>query len=364
MKLKNLPLLLVAVLTLGFIFSGCEKQEITKIESKKTEINTIGTELFYPKHEEILVRNGILVFKDLESFRKTYRELDSINNLYLSKISNIFQNLSDKESIELSESIEIDYNLVYSSFENSLYFRSLRAEIQDKIDEYNKIFDQEEIYNPDNYYISDVTLRALLNKNGEVIIENSIFVFMTEEITVEIFNLDFTILEKLNINSLTNLEKEGIIKVYGDYENEETYCVECKTTKCRENISTAWDMETWIEDGIKRKIEGKIDIVNNAVLFTHHLKASVKTSYWNGKRWKNWSTYLYAGISGWVYTKNKCDDAPLGYRAKSGNTGDHDNNSFSVTAPMYSNFFSVKPNEITANFEAGEEGTLSTTLIW
>ena len=350
----------VVMLLVVLVMGSCEKENTTSIENNENEINLIESKVLNQNFDDIKVSNGRLVFNNLESFRSTYRELDSMNNLYSLECQKIFHNLTVEEIIELSETKEIDYNLVYSNFENSLNFRSLRAEIQDKVDKFNEIYDQKELSNPDNHYICDKTLRTLLNTNGEVIIGNSIFIFMTEEITVEIFNLDFSILEKLNINSLENLEKDGLITVYGDYKEDET-CVECKATKCRENISTGWDVYTWWEDNIKRKIEGKIYVVNNAVLFTHYIKSTVKTHYWNGRKWKNWNTDLYADVKGWVYTKNKCDDDGW-YRAKSDDA--RDDNRLTVKARMYGKFFSVKPGEISARFEAGEDGILTTTLSW
>ena len=351
---KNYFILLLTIV-MFFVF-GCQKQELlTNDQQKRNNISVFG-ENVNMDYSDIKVINGMLSFENLDSFRSFYNQLEKSNYQYQAIIIEQLKEMNEKEINEFYDTYSVDDFLVLRTVEKKFNFASLRKHIEILEFDYNKVFDQSKLINPDDHYIDNHTLRTLLNENCEIIIGNSIFVFFSEEVIVEIFNKDYITLKLINTNNLDVFLKKGKIKIYGDYDDNE----DCKGG-CRENISTSWDVHTWWERSTKRKIEGKIVVRNNAITFTHYIMAYTKTHYWTGSRWKNWRTDIYTSIGGYVYKKNKCDKDPIGYR---GASDDCENKySHSIKASMYSAFFSVKSNEISSSQET-DGGSLGITLVF
>jgi len=344
---KNYLIIFFVFLSLNFIFVACEKSyETNNSINYKDNINK-NTNIISDKYE-IKKTDEMLEFKNINEFREVYNNIVILNQKYQENIYNLTKNLAENDLNNYYSENKIDDFLIFRNFEKFYNFKSLRLNIETLDNEYNMVFDQSKIENPDNHYIYDLALRTLLNPKCEVKIGSSIFVFYNEKLTIEVFNSNKKVLEMLNDENLEDLEKSNKIKIYGNY------CPDCKED-CRENISTDWDVMTWWDGNIKRKIEGKIVVFNNAIIFTHFIEAKTNLEYWDGNSWRNWRSNIYTQIEGNIYEKNNCDKF-LGYRAKS----EIKENSYynTVTTKMNGIFFSVKSNEVKSEHTVGDYSLL------
>lgn len=141
-NLKKISFFSVLIILIGATFSSCEKNDLTNINNQSKNLVEQST------INKLKVTDGILEFPDLETFENVYTLLDSTN--------------------------------AFETFENNYSYTSLRSIISNEIEEFNKIYDPKNIVNPDDHFIADNTLRALLNENCEVIIGKSIYKYLTK----------------------------------------------------------------------------------------------------------------------------------------------------------------------------------------
>jgi len=181
----------VALVLIGLVFAGCEKMELTNPENIQKNILEQST------INNLKVNNGILEFPDLKTFENIYLFLEKTNS--------------------------------YEKFESNYNYTSLRSLIAAEIEEFNKIYEPIDIENPDDHFIADNTLRALLNENCEVIIGKSIYKYLNKDLVVEILNLNFDISKKITADNYLSFKENEEIILHGE--------TTCKSNDCQANIS-------------------------------------------------------------------------------------------------------------------------------
>ena len=268
MKLRKLFLFLTAILTLGIFITGCKKQEV---EMPKNELNNTVT-------SKITVINGMLSFSNIESFQNTLTELEDNNNLFNNKFS---EDIDRMNFVEIEKYIEVskwNENEIFETFEDKYNYISLRSIIAKEIIEFNKIYDQSKVINPDNHFVSNQYLRTLLNEDCQVLIGTTIYRFLEQGILVKVLDKNFDLANKINITNYNDfLKNERIV-----FEGLE----ECKGSNCNSYGRFVWySFSNRLSENNKEiKISVRCDVDNNTI--ARNIRGVAKAEYWSGSRWR------------------------------------------------------------------------------
>jgi len=294
MKKFNVLLVFVMLVVAG-VFVGCTK-ESEVLETNKTK--SVSEEVIYAK-------NGMLVFSDMEAFKNTLKQLEDDNLSHQKQLSEVISTFkTEREVNSYIQKINWNYDLTFETFEKQFNYVFLRSVIARKMIDFNKIYDQKGIKNPDNHFVGDVCWRTLLNEKCEVIIGTSIYKMINKDLTIEIKNLNFDIAEKINEQNILNFDLNEEIFIYGEISSK-------AWQECQSNYITDWyTSNTYLYDGAYRRISGRLE-ENNYFTGAHNIKVYTKTEYSNGHDWKTWTTTQKSYLTGVFYNGNSCKNSPL-----------------------------------------------------
>lgn len=156
MKFKNLPILLVAVLMLGFVFSSCEKQETTNkksnLVSNKSKENKIFSELYL---DSLTLKKEI--YSSLEFFQNFSCETDNMETMMSHYFK--FKGIEEEINCDFKETEIYVNNVIKSKPEETLdylYKENYLSEeacdfLSNYVDEIVNSKDGEELTILDNY---------------------------------------------------------------------------------------------------------------------------------------------------------------------------------------------------------------------
>ncbi len=172
--MKNLLFVLMGLC----LFFACGKEELVTNEQLQQPKNTFlekSGESTYDKiyrtdnlTDDLRIENGMLVFQDFKHFENVVEGLFLLQEQHEDDFLSTYEHLSNKELDIKAEEIEYEDYQPLVSFEKELGFRSRRAFIEEKIQNW---LDNEELdfeNNPDNLDSHSPVFRTVLNVSGNV----------------------------------------------------------------------------------------------------------------------------------------------------------------------------------------------------
>lgn len=203
-----------AILLSAGLYS-CNNDDVAKqTEQSNKELNVAHRE--GESVYKMTIDNGldgdVLVFKDEATYNKIEDELyDNTKSYITSVMDRMPEGLTDEEQDRYLDSNGFDEDKLYKEFENRLNFSSLRKDLNVKIDNWlslqtnpEMIVDEEN--DPDNHPLVLEVHRTLFNTGGEIIVLNNeqkpVLYKMFDWGSIEITNLDTSILKEININKI------------------------------------------------------------------------------------------------------------------------------------------------------------------
>ena len=284
--------LFAIVLAAFVLFVGCKKEQNTTETSAKNYYNSVQSKVPY---SDIYVRekgckgeNGsssILVFSSMNALIATTEDLDN----QVEALDSIFyarnQNLSDNERADLQEAINYDASTPITAFNTFLQFNSLFQEIKGQEDVWLANDSLDLPNDPDNHFIFEESLRAVLNTDCEVQIADTIYKFVPTGY--------YSIPVSQSRNDRALVELAGSIYYHGNDD-----CDECKSSDC---FSGKYHWEYVKSNDNQKMIKCSI---GHLTYLRRYVTASVtnyKKRNW-GIGWKKYSTYcevkVYGKVSG------------------------------------------------------------------
>ena len=284
---------LFAIVMAAFVLLvGCKKEQKTSETSAKDYYNSVQSKVPY---SDIYVRekgckgeNGsssILVFSSMDALIATTVDLDSqveaLDSIFYARNSN----LSDEERADLQEAINYDASTPIAAFNTFLQFNSLFQEIKGQEDVWLANDSLDLSNDPDNHFILEESLRAVLNTDCEVQIADTIYKLVPTGY--------YSIPVSQSRNDRALVELAGSIYFHGDND-----CDECNRGDC---FSGRYIWEYVKSYDKKKMIKCSL---GHLTYFRRYVTASVtnyKKRNW-GIGWKKYSTYcevkVYGKVSG------------------------------------------------------------------
>ncbi len=211
----------LSFLCFSLLIFGCSKQNITSNKGFNTEFNNV-----YDKNltTGVTKENGMLKFNNIQHVRNTLSILDSLYRANEDVLLNSYPNKTGQELMKIEDSIAFKEFQTYERFENDLAFNSLRKKIQNDMANYENT-DLNLNNDPEDHYVFEYSVQAILNEHCEVKIGNSIYKFY-EKFYIEIIDGDLNTLYAIRNNtnliySLNNVRVEGN---ENQFNNKSLYC--------------------------------------------------------------------------------------------------------------------------------------------
>lgn len=283
MKTINKSILVIFIMT--FLFHGCKKetleQPVNDTNIKKSSLRKAST------FDNVKLENGVLVFPNLEYLIRVLASLDNEVEEWNNRFYETYQHLTEDSLNLVAEKLNFDEQQPLVDFENHFGFISLRNKISTAENEWLLNDGENSENDPDNHFIADKTVRAILNEFSEVKIGGSYYKF-TEEGYYEIIDGNFTTLALLrdviyNVNSLQNFVHHKISSSEG-----------CNSNKRKVNY-------TYNSSNTKR-----IKWVVSHWTYPWGRYAIAKTDNYEKKnnKWKKYKTYTVARVYGYISDVN------------------------------------------------------------
>ncbi len=235
-------------------FAGCQKQELVE---QTTQDNS--NKLVFKSEK------GLLCFDTEKKFTDTYNTIETM--------------LTAENYTDSAISIILEKNNSY----NSMMHQYL-------IEEENWLNNYELDLNndPDDKYIDDDVLRLLLNNQGEIIIDNSIYKFVKDDIIIKIKNKNWELLEQIR-KAPNNISK------YTSNDNIVLLNYDPDKSSCRSNFSKH-GFENYKTD---RLVKWKASIINTSQYGfpITSVKAKTKSYKRKNRRWVKYNTHIIAKIN-------------------------------------------------------------------
>ncbi|WP_179349302.1 hypothetical protein [Winogradskyella pacifica] len=289
--MKNV--LRLTLLAMLLIFSSCQKEDVTIDET--TQSAEDGIRFITPSIAKAgpgLV-NGMLEFPDVATFLSTIETLESQAELYDDNFIKYWNHLNDDDIDAKEDDLNYDPQTPFIEFENGFPgFRSLRNKIESDIVTWlnNSVLD--EANDPEDHFIFDDEMRAVLNEDAQVKIGKSLFQ-MTRFGYVEVTDGNFNTLALVASSDASQLFMQNV-NVEGGYYGSSSGNNNQTTTTCR----------TDIEDGgshypaSNRRIKVQQKLKGYSAVFGSKIKA--KTIHYKKKngKWKRRRGWITAKVLG------------------------------------------------------------------
>ncbi|MCF8218604.1 MAG: hypothetical protein K9I29_09320 [Bacteroidales bacterium] len=184
--MKKLNIVMIMLIT-SFLFMACEKEETAtnenEIQIKNNEIFGNGEDYgFYveldpniPFENINIAEYGMLHFETMDDFKQTKAELERMTEDWMEAYYTEFEDISTKEMIIMEDSTGYSDEEIFKDFESAMGFNSLRAKIAEEQFEYLQMEDPPIEDDPDCHFIFEESVRTLVNKHEEVLINDSIY---------------------------------------------------------------------------------------------------------------------------------------------------------------------------------------------
>jgi hypothetical protein len=267
------------------IFQGCKKEQLEQSANfnaqNKSSLRT-GTDF-----TEVRFENEVLCFPNNDYVVRVLNNLDADIEKWNTDFFNNYRHLPEDSLNLIAEQQNFNDEQPLLDFEEYFRIKSLRQIISEK-EQLWLLTDGEKIENdPDNHFITDNTVRTILNEYAEVKIGNSYFKFV-EHGYYEVTDGNFETLKLLrdtNVNNLTNLVN---VVFHKSLSGEG-----CNSNKRKEDYKTV---------GSKR-----IKWVVSHWTYPWGRYAIAKTDNYEKRnnKWKKYSTYTEARVYGYISDVNQ-----------------------------------------------------------
>lgn len=290
--MKNV--LRLTLLTLLLVFSSCQKEDVMVDEiNQSTEV---GIRFIQPSTAKAGpgVVNGMLEFSDVAEFLSTIDNLESQVDLYDDNFMNQWGHLNDDDIDDKEDELRYDPQQPLIDFENQFSgFISLRSKIEHDIEDWldNSVLDEKT--DPEDHFIFDEEIRAVLNEDAQVKIGNSLFQ-MTRFGYVEVTDGDYDKLALVATSDASKLNLQNVMIHGGYYGSSSANNPQTSSTTCRTNI----DNSSNYYPVANRRIYTRQQLKGYSAVFGSKIKA--KTIHFKKKngKWKRRRAWITANISG------------------------------------------------------------------
>lgn len=299
--------LLVSILSfIVLTFSSCQEEMDVAHESlaQKDKDYSLSNELM----KSVTEFNGILVFKDENTSRKIFTELNSLKDEYIKSVRKEYENEDDFNSAVING--EININLVYENFENNFSYTSMRKKIADE--ESTWLMNRElDFMQQPNFIISDNTIRTMINSGGEYAIGAVIYKIAENGVIYGVEEIDYGSLLDLrgmlkeDIKASENIsENIFIAQANGNVENlpvsnkdlilKSTNDLDLRGNESREIVYS-------YDDG-DRYLKGRVTITN-VVGISNFVKSETETYEYKGWLigWSRINMHQWARVKAVLY---------------------------------------------------------------
>lgn len=294
--MKNV--LRLTLLSMLLVFASCQKEDVTIDETKLSVDGITFVKPSEAKAGTALV-NGMLEFPDVATFLATIDNLEAQaeahDDAFVAKWDHL--NDDDLEAKEIAEGHDV--HQPYIDFENQFSgFVSLRKDIRDRQADLIKNQTLNDTNEPDNHYVFDDGVRAVLNEDAQVKIDKSLYQ-MTRFGYVEVTDGDYNtlaIVASSDASKLTlqNVEIEGGYYGSSAANNPQTSSTTCKTDIEERNYHTI---------SSSRRIKATQKLKGRTFWGT---KIKAKTQYQKKRWWGGWTSKRTKMTS--TITGNSVDD--------------------------------------------------------
>ncbi|MDR9399324.1 hypothetical protein [Salibacter sp.] len=296
------------LLTLFFastIFLSCQKDETVPPTSKPTTINSEISCL-----PDINYEDNVLKFSSRQTFRDAYNCLESSHKNHASDFINTYEELLEENNYadSIGDSLGYNENEILIQFENSFSgYTSLRKKIYQEEDTWlaDSVLDYSD-WPHDNYYVQDEILRTIISDNGEIFINDTLFMIQNDGDIYYTDNINHS--ERENISNQVDVNPSN----YDDlFLFSESYFG--KTANTCENTDKDKDFRETFNSNYAMK--GKLTLRfypwgshSKARTFTYRKKKFLWWSWW-ARNNKSLRTYF----QGYLYPTLDCEDGKSKY---------------------------------------------------
>lgn len=340
--MKKLPLKLLLLFSVFFIFSSCEDEILEDSRLNSTELNSEGessktvsticamvenqsiTSAYFPEIRSIklpfsgpsTLSNNILVLPNVNYFYSTAEDLDLMVENHNDAFDVLTAGMTSEQADDYADATGFNEDQPLVDFENQLYFNSLRKMIETQYNIWlnlqGDVFDY--TTDPDNHFIEDETERTLLGVRADIIIgdcRNGFTYYRFYDwgyVTVPMdsnFNDVMDVLNDLNAGATDQETVEDIIKSNGignTHGEGNPPNIPCSTKYKQHKIEAHLFSST-------RKVESKMKF--KVPLFEEwngDQKIFAKTTSFRKKngKWKKFRADIYAGFYGQLTGYDNC----------------------------------------------------------
>lgn len=290
--MKNV--LRLTLLTLLLVFSSCQKEDVMVDEiNQSTEV---GIRFIQPSTAKAGpgVVNGMLEFSDVAEFLSTIDNLESQVDLYDDNFMNQWGHLNDDDIDDKEDELRYDPQQPLIDFENQFSgFISLRSKIEHDIEDWldNSVLDEKT--DPEDHFIFDEEIRAVLNEDAQVKIGNSLFQ-MTRFGYVEVTDGDYNKLALVATSDASKLNLQNVNIEGGYYGSSSANNPQTGSSSCRTDI----DDTNIYYPSTNRRLKAKQQLTGYTYVFGSKIKA--KTIHYKKKngKWKRRRGWITARVLG------------------------------------------------------------------
>ena len=282
--MKNLTTKLVIVFTILLTIS-CQKQQEEIIHKNDTTLNEFSSLTYDSRINNLTfpINNGLLVFNDLNELKNTVSILEEEVNTYDDTFLRTYNSLSSEELDNLEEKIGFDEYTPLKTFItnnnfNALFLKQAKAE-----EEWLNNEELDITTDPDNHFVEDKALQAILNTQSEVMVGKAIY---------KMFDFGYIIIEDGSFNTLESIRRNPQnlayknVTIVGD--NYVLKGAGCNSGKGKSNFKYNGSYR------IKWKISHRTPITGRRV------KATTINYKKKGKRWKKARAYTKCMAYGFI----------------------------------------------------------------
>lgn len=293
--MKTLNLIKFLFLAGIFFISSCQIEDLDSGKTQSVESN-LGVEYIHPPASAKSYAMGMLSFNDTEEFLETLKELEELTVSYEDNFMSMWNSLDEDELDKKMDELNYDSRQPLIDFQEQFSgFSSLLNTVieQEKVFLNNEMLD--DLNDPDDMYIYDDELRAVLNNKGQVKIGTSLYQ-MTRFGYIEITDGDYNTLALVENGDASTIDAPNVI-IHGAYFGS-------KEGKNNVNNATNGGCRTWISDEhhyyptSDRRIKGKQVLNGYSYIWGSSVKA--KTVHYKKirRKWKRRPGTITAEVRG------------------------------------------------------------------
>lgn len=195
------------------VFASCQKEDVTIDE---TNLSIEEGVRFIEPNKDVMSRgtsvvNGMLEFPDQATFLITIDNLETQDELYDDSFMADWGHLKEADLEDKEDELRFDPQQPFIDFENQFSgFKSLRAKIEGQIIVWLDNSTLDDKTDPDDHFIFDEEVRAVLNEEGQVKIGKPLFQ-MTRYGYVEVTDGDYNKLALVATSDASKLNLQNVI---------------------------------------------------------------------------------------------------------------------------------------------------------